>query len=155
MQNAGATKRPYQHHQRKRLNPNARERTVTELVPSNTDGSQLVPSPSEQAPFALPLPFNMHHQQGTSLPPLPPPAVPVSGKNDLDVLERLKARIKSGNHETYVPIPNPAALQGLYLGPDDVRVSPSLKKNVAQVIRRVKGQKRLPMESNLPYRPSP
>ncbi|KAH7928944.1 hypothetical protein BV22DRAFT_987500, partial [Leucogyrophana mollusca] len=44
-------------------------------------------------------------------PILPP------GKNDLEVLEKLKTLIKEGQHEFYRAVPQPAALASLYLGP--------------------------------------
>jgi hypothetical protein len=37
-------------------------------------------------------------------------------KNDLEILERLKERIKNGQHEVYRAIPQPAILASLYLG---------------------------------------
>lgn len=37
-------------------------------------------------------------------------------KNDLEILERLKERIKNGQHEVYRPVPQPAVLASLYLG---------------------------------------
>ncbi|KDQ55642.1 hypothetical protein JAAARDRAFT_37047 [Jaapia argillacea MUCL 33604] len=53
------------------------------------------------------------HSQFFSSPqqPILPP-----GANDLEVLEKLKAMIKSGQHEMFKPIPNPVALASVYLG---------------------------------------
>ncbi|KZT04222.1 uncharacterized protein LAESUDRAFT_658263 [Laetiporus sulphureus 93-53] len=52
-------------------------------------------------------------------PNLPP------GQNDLEVLEKLKETIKSGQHELFQPVPQPAALASLFLGPKYVsRVPP-------------------------------
>ncbi|KAJ3487041.1 hypothetical protein NLI96_g3810 [Meripilus lineatus] len=39
------------------------------------------------------------------------------GQNDLEVLERLKETIKNNQHEYFKPIPQPAALASVYLGP--------------------------------------
>ena len=46
--------------------------------------------------------------------PLPP------GENDLEILERLKETIKKGQHEFFRPVPRPAALASIYLGPHTV-----------------------------------
>lgn len=40
-----------------------------------------------------------------------------SGHNDLEILERLKDTIKKGQHELFDPVPRPAALASVYLGP--------------------------------------
>ncbi|KAI0075863.1 hypothetical protein K474DRAFT_1663752 [Panus rudis PR-1116 ss-1] len=39
------------------------------------------------------------------------------GKSDLELLERLKEMIKNNQHELFRPVPQPAALASLYLGP--------------------------------------
>lgn len=39
------------------------------------------------------------------------------GQNDLEVLEKLKETIKNGQHEYFRPVPQPAALASVYLGP--------------------------------------
>lgn len=51
------------------------------------------------------------HQQFFSTTNLP------AGQNDLEVLEKLKEKIKSGQHEIYRAIPQPTALASIYLGP--------------------------------------
>lgn len=57
--------------------------------------------------------FNPHqHQQPQSQQPILPP-----GQSDLEVLEKLKEMIKSGQHEFYRAVPQPAALASIYLGP--------------------------------------
>lgn len=53
--------------------------------------------------------FYASQQQQTILPP---------GKNDLEVLEKLKEMIKNGQHEFYRAVPQPAALASIYLGPN-------------------------------------
>jgi hypothetical protein len=47
-----------------------------------------------------------------------PPAAP--GQNDLEILEKLKEMIKNNQHSVFKPIPNPAALANVYLGPHGV-----------------------------------
>jgi hypothetical protein len=56
---------------------------------------------------------NVHHSQQhqpffTNLPP---------GQSDLEKLEKLKDQIKSGQHDIYRAVPQPAALASLYQGP--------------------------------------
>lgn len=42
-----------------------------------------------------------------------------TGKNDLEVLESLKNMIKSGQHDRFQPVPQPAALASIFLGPNE------------------------------------
>ncbi|KAF9462327.1 hypothetical protein BDZ94DRAFT_1139625, partial [Collybia nuda] len=58
----------------------------------------------QQQPF-----YSSQQQQQTIQLPL--------GKNDLEILEKLKEMIKNGQHEAYKAIPQPAALASIYLGP--------------------------------------
>ena len=44
------------------------------------------------------------------------------GKNDLEILEKLKEMIKNGQHELYRAVPQPAALASIYLGPHTSQV---------------------------------
>ena len=72
--------------------------------------------PSAQTPF---FPGSAPGQQSMSLPPPPqqlPPALP-PGQNDLEILQSLKETIKNNQHEMYRPVPQPAALASVYLGP--------------------------------------
>ena len=46
------------------------------------------------------------------------------GQNDLEILERLKETIKNNQHEFFQPIPRPAALAQLYMGPHSVPPHP-------------------------------
>ncbi|KAI0369612.1 hypothetical protein BV20DRAFT_1121871 [Pilatotrama ljubarskyi] len=55
-------------------------------------------------PQPIPQPSPAHH----ALPP---------GQSDLEILERLKETIKNNQHELFRPIPQPAALASVYLGP--------------------------------------
>ncbi|KAI0328341.1 hypothetical protein GY45DRAFT_1326480 [Cubamyces sp. BRFM 1775] len=48
---------------------------------------------------------------------VPPQQVLPVGQNDLEILERLKETIKKNQHELFRPIPQPAALASVYLGP--------------------------------------
>lgn len=48
---------------------------------------------------------------------MPTSLAPVPGDNDLEVLENLKRMIKNGQHKFYQPIPQPAALASIYMGP--------------------------------------
>ncbi|KAH9915061.1 uncharacterized protein BXZ73DRAFT_16161, partial [Epithele typhae] len=68
--------------------------------------------PSTVAPFG-PLP----HQPMPSPSVLPSAPVLPPGQNDLKILERLKEVIKNNQHEIYRPVPQPAALASIYLGP--------------------------------------
>lgn len=67
---------------------------------------------------------NGHHQQQPQAyypPPQQQPAIMLpAGKNDLEILEKLKEMIKNGQHEFYRAIPQPAALASLYLGPNAI-----------------------------------
>ncbi|KAH9892423.1 hypothetical protein C8Q73DRAFT_648877 [Cubamyces lactineus] len=49
--------------------------------------------------------------------PVPPQQVLPPGQNDLEILEKLKETIKKNQHELFRPIPQPAALASVYLGP--------------------------------------
>ncbi|KAJ7586392.1 hypothetical protein C8J56DRAFT_734116, partial [Mycena floridula] len=112
-----------------RNNPNTRERTVTTLT-EDPNTPFLVPTPSEE-PGAMSSPnvpgfgfgfsnnnnlnsnnsnsngFNQQFQPQIILPP---------GQNDLEILEKLKDMIKTGQHEFYRAVPQPAALASIYLG---------------------------------------
>lgn len=75
--------------------------------------------------FVGPMHGNVHHQQHQSQQQpfyqsqqqqQQQPNLPV-GKNDLEILEKLKEMIKNGQHEAYKAIPQPAALANIYLGP--------------------------------------
>ena len=66
--------------------------------------------PHFYSPAAMPG-FNHSQQQQHPSTVLPP------GQNDLEILERLKETIKNNHHELYRPIPQPAALASVYLGP--------------------------------------
>ncbi|OJT06913.1 hypothetical protein TRAPUB_2233 [Trametes pubescens] len=83
------------------------------------------------SPLAGP-PFQSQHpppqffapQQPQSIPqPLPAQHVLPPGKNDLEILERLKQTIKNNQHELFRPVPQPAALANVYLGPKSTLVS--------------------------------
>lgn len=55
--------------------------------------------------------YTQQHQQfntSVSTPTMP------SGKNDLEILEKLKAQIKAGQHERFQPKPAPGALLKIY-----------------------------------------
>ncbi|THU90884.1 hypothetical protein K435DRAFT_968441 [Dendrothele bispora CBS 962.96] len=60
----------------------------------------------QQQPF-----YHSQQQQNMQTTSLPP------GQNDLEILENLKDTIKRGQHEFYRAIPQPQALQNVYLGP--------------------------------------
>lgn len=67
-------------------------------------------------PMAASTPGSIYSQPQTpaqfySAQHLPP------GQNDLEILERLKETIKAGQHEFFRPVPQPAALANIYLGP--------------------------------------
>ncbi|RPD54438.1 hypothetical protein L226DRAFT_445033, partial [Lentinus tigrinus ALCF2SS1-7] len=61
-------------------------------------------------PAAMPA-LNQSQQQQQPTMPLSP------GQNDLQILERLKETIKNNHHEFFRPVPQPAALASVYLGP--------------------------------------
>ncbi|GLB45073.1 hypothetical protein LshimejAT787_1901510 [Lyophyllum shimeji] len=65
------------------------------------------PQPQQQAQQFYPQQAQQPHAQ-LLLP---------AGRNDLEILENLKEIIKNGQHDMYRPIPNPAALASIYLGP--------------------------------------
>lgn len=70
---------------------------------------------------------NMGHSSH-SRPPADPNgfAVPLPpGKHDLEILEKLKEIIKSGQHEIYRAVPLPAALASHYLGPSTRPAEPA------------------------------
>lgn len=54
------------------------------------------------------------------------------GQNDLEILERLKDTIKAGQHEFFQPIPRPAALASVYLGPHQVSQVPPHPEQIPQ-----------------------
>lgn len=64
-----------------------------------------------------PMHGNVHQQPQHFFPPQSQPSLP-PGQNDLEVLENLKEMIKNGQHEFYTAVPQPAALAGIYLGPN-------------------------------------
>lgn len=87
---------------------------------------------SSNVPFQIPAGFGMYmapmHGPNTQQQPqqqqqsqqqqfFPSQVMLPPGKNDLEVLENLKALIKQGQHEFYRATPQPAALASLYLGP--------------------------------------
>ena len=53
-----------------------------------------------------------------------PQSLSSPGTNDLEVLERLKEEIKSGQHPLFQPVPRPSALAAVYLGPRSVPPHP-------------------------------
>jgi len=71
---------------------------------NNFAGGAMHPNVQQQAIY--------HSQQQQNMQTILPP-----GKNDLEVLENLKETIKRGQHEFYTAIPQPQALQSIYLGP--------------------------------------
>ncbi|OBZ70819.1 hypothetical protein A0H81_09475 [Grifola frondosa] len=87
------------------------------------------PAFTMSAPFAFPYNTYMSPMSGPSFPPqhppqqfFPPPPPPQPsmlspGQNDLEILENLKQAIKNGQHEFFRPVPQPAALASVYLGP--------------------------------------
>lgn len=64
--------------------------------------------PSMPPPVGTPFQYYPQQQQNVQLPP---------GKNDLEILEKLKDMIKNNQHDVFKPIPNPAALASIYMGP--------------------------------------
>ena len=68
---------------------------------------------------------HLPQSQSQSMPAnsVPPQQAPPSGQNDLEILERLKETIKKNQHELFRPIPQPAALASVYLGPKPALVS--------------------------------
>ncbi|KAK7436854.1 hypothetical protein VKT23_013491 [Stygiomarasmius scandens] len=71
---------------------------------NNFAGGAMHPNVQQQAIY--------HSQQQQNMQTILPP-----GKSDLEVLENLKETIKRGQHEFYRAIPQPQALQSIYLGP--------------------------------------
>ncbi|KAF9064992.1 hypothetical protein BDP27DRAFT_1366801 [Rhodocollybia butyracea] len=91
----------------------------TPLVAVASNVNQLAMLPSNFSfgfnSFAGPLNANNNPnniQNDTSQQPYLPP-----GKNDLEILENLKERIKQGQHEFFRATPTPGALASIYLGP--------------------------------------
>ena len=75
------------------------------FTPFNTPYPQsYIPSPMANTPYS---PQQFFAQQ----PPGPP------GQSDLELLERIKDTIKNNQHEIFRPVPQPAALAGLYKNP--------------------------------------
>ncbi|THG97855.1 hypothetical protein EW026_g4235 [Hermanssonia centrifuga] len=64
--------------------------------------------------------FSPQQSQSHFFSAQPPPA----GQNDLEILERLKETIKNNQHEYFQPVPRPAALASIYLGPRHVPPHP-------------------------------
>ncbi|KAF9000423.1 hypothetical protein BDQ17DRAFT_1359587, partial [Cyathus striatus] len=58
--------------------------------------------------------------------------VRVPGNNDLEILQNLKQMILDGQHPLYRPIPQPAALAKLYLGPSDQATSAPLPQHYSE-----------------------
>ncbi|OSC96755.1 hypothetical protein PYCCODRAFT_1472372 [Trametes coccinea BRFM310] len=79
-------------------------------------------------PLAGP-PFHPQHSPPHFFPPHQPQSQPAlvgqnpsqqaltPGQSDLEILERLKETIKKNQHEIFRPVPQPAALASVYLGP--------------------------------------
>ncbi|KAL1941930.1 hypothetical protein VTO73DRAFT_6460 [Trametes versicolor] len=83
------------------------------------------------SPLAGP-PFQSQHSPPQFFAPQQPQTIPQSlpaqhvlppGQNDLEILERLKQTIKNNQHELFRPVPQPAALANVYLGPKATLVS--------------------------------
>ncbi|KAI0744330.1 hypothetical protein C8Q80DRAFT_1258371 [Daedaleopsis nitida] len=96
-----------------------------------------IPGSFPLQPFSNPFPYPFAtmssmgppypHQQHPFAPVAPddsPPSPSFSVANDLRVLEKLKETIKNNQHGLYRPIPQPAALASLYLGPGSSHVPP-------------------------------
>ncbi|KAJ3556047.1 hypothetical protein NM688_g2243 [Phlebia brevispora] len=66
-------------------------------------------------PMSGPFPSQQSMYGAQQLPP---------GQSDLEILERLKETIKSNQHEFFQPIPRPAALLNLYMGPRHAPLHP-------------------------------
>jgi hypothetical protein len=135
-----------------------RERTVTTLTEA-PDTPYLVPTPSEEPAMSSPFsvasssagnqqpqqqpttPFQanyqfgfnefMHHQQQQQQQNYYPQPMLSLGETDLEILENLKEIIKNNQHECYRPIPQPAALANIYLGPINTEVpSPEITQDL-------------------------
>ncbi|PSS05432.1 hypothetical protein PHLCEN_2v3856 [Hermanssonia centrifuga] len=102
-------------------------------VASSTAGPSLSPSLAFMTPNfsgftnsysyigSMPGPtFSPQQSQSHFFSAQPPPA----GQNDLEILERLKETIKNNQHEYFQPVPRPAALASIYLGPRHVPPHP-------------------------------
>lgn len=102
------------------------------LSPSFSLTSGFPPFPyGYMQPMAAVTPGAMFNQSQTPAhfypaQPLPP------GQNDLEILERLKETIKAGQHELFQPVPRPAALASVYLGPHTVSQVPPHPEQVPQ-----------------------
>ncbi|KAF5346318.1 hypothetical protein D9758_011532 [Tetrapyrgos nigripes] len=77
--------------------------------------------------FVGPMHSNMQQQQQPFFHPQQQPqpqhnmqSIPPPGQNDLEILENLKETIKKGQHDFYRALPQPQALQSIYLGPSKV-----------------------------------
>ncbi|EPQ56879.1 hypothetical protein GLOTRDRAFT_37771 [Gloeophyllum trabeum ATCC 11539] len=79
-----------------------------QMVPPNFSGYPNNYMPSMPPPVGTPFQYYPQQQQNVQLPP---------GKNDLEILEKLKDMIKNNQHDVFKPIPNPAALASIYMGP--------------------------------------
>ncbi|KAI0699887.1 hypothetical protein C8T65DRAFT_658882 [Cerioporus squamosus] len=106
---------------------------VSTPIPPVAQPPGISPAPFPIPPFSAPFSYSFSH-----MPPVAPfqppqffpqaihPQSPVlnhsqpslpPGQNDLEILERLKETIKSNHHEFFRPVPQPAALASIYLGP--------------------------------------
>ena len=116
---------------------------VTPAISASGQPPGIAPGPYPLQPFSAPFsfpfspmsnlgppvgaPFQQQHpppqfypQPSTLQTPLAPSQQPIvlpSGQNDLEILERLKETIKSNKHEIFRPVPQPAALASVFLGP--------------------------------------
>ncbi|EJF65608.1 hypothetical protein BD309DRAFT_814612, partial [Dichomitus squalens] len=110
---------------------------VSTPIPGSQPPPGLSASSYPLQPFSSPFPYYAHMSPHATGPTFQPPVhlsnpqlypstpVPPSislqvlppGKNDLEILEKLKETIKNNQHELFRPIPQPAALASVYLGP--------------------------------------
>ncbi|KAI8972170.1 hypothetical protein BD414DRAFT_500441 [Trametes punicea] len=72
------------------------------------------------APASATQPLPQSHSQSIPANPAPSQQALQPGQSDLEILERLKETIKKNQHELFRPIPQPAALASVYLGPKPV-----------------------------------
>ncbi|KAF5391906.1 hypothetical protein D9757_001742 [Collybiopsis confluens] len=77
-------------------------------------------NPNTNVQLAQPGPNSQAFLRGNSHPHLQHQSMLPLGKNDLEILENLKDRIKKGQHEFFRATPTPAALASLYLGPNGI-----------------------------------
>ncbi|KAI0779258.1 hypothetical protein C8Q74DRAFT_1216823 [Fomes fomentarius] len=136
--------------------------SVSSPIPPSPQPPGITPSPFPLQPFSAPFPYSFSHmpsigsslsgsfqpqapppqffssqpsaiQQSTPLAPSQQPADLPQGQNDLEILERLKETIKSNQHELFRPIPQPAALAGVFLGPRSTLVSSHVPPHPEQI----------------------